>query len=196
MTDKTPVVDSKRFNLLDLRNIAPSIGNLFKVPAAPAINSMQFDVTSFGFAPVTAPALVPTETVPPAAPVLAPVAALALSTKTSLQGKTLFGSNKADINAQGGAALDQLATTLEVMDYDLVITVGHTDSVGSDAFNQKLSEQRAAGVRSYLISKGVDASRIQSQGRGEKEPLASNATAQGRAQNRRVEIEVTGHEKP
>ena len=78
----------------------------------------------------------------------------------------------------------------------MVITRGYTDSVGSTAFNQKLSEQRAAAVRSYLVGKGVDASRIQSQGRGEKEPVATNATAQGQAQNRRVEIEVMGHENP
>ena len=70
-----------------------------------------------------------------------------------------------------------------------------TRPVGSDACDQKLSKQRAAEVRSYLVGKGVEATRIKSEGWGEREPIASNATAQGRAQNRRVEIEIIGQEK-
>jgi len=135
--------------------------------------------------PVPAPAPVPVTVAPPAN----------LPLKTSIQAETLFDFDKVDIKDLGRAALDQLAQKLLAMDYDVVITLGHTDSVGSDAYNQKLSEQRAAAVRSHLIGKGVDAARIKSEGRGEKEPIASNDTAQGRAQNRRVEIEVTGHGK-
>ena len=78
----------------------------------------------------------------------------------------------------------------------MVITVGHTDSVGSKSYNQALSAQRASAVLSYLVGKGVDAARMKSEGRGESQPVASNATAQGRAQNRRVEIEVTSYENP
>ena len=118
-----------------------------------------------------------------------------LPAKTTIQAETLFDFGKADIKDEGKAALDQLAQKLLVMDYEVVITLGHTDSVGGNAYNQKLSEQRAAAVRSHLIGKGVDAARIKSEGRGEKEPMASNATPQGRAQNRRVEIEIVGQEK-
>jgi outer membrane protein OmpA-like peptidoglycan-associated protein len=65
---------------------------------------------------------------------------------------------------------------------------GHTDWVGSDEYNQKLSDSRAASVMNYLISKGVDASRIKSKGYGESTPIADNKTAAGRAKNRRVEL--------
>jgi outer membrane protein OmpA-like peptidoglycan-associated protein len=69
--------------------------------------------------------------------------------------------------------------------------IGHTDSVGSDAFNQKLSEQRAASVVSFLLSQGVAADKLSSEGRGESEPVDSNDTDAGRAKNRRVEIHLT-----
>jgi len=71
-----------------------------------------------------------------------------------------------------------------------VIAVGHTDSVGSDAYNQRLSLARAESVKAYLVSKGVDRQRIRTEGRGESQPVADNATAEGRAKNRRVDIEV------
>ena len=172
----------------------------------------KFDESNFGFAPVTAPAQAPaprppeaaapvaeaiTEAAPQAAPVPAPVAPpVDLPPKTTIQAEALFDFGKADIKDQGRGALDQLAQKLLAMDYDVVITIGHTDSVGSDAFNQKLSEQRASAVRSYLVGKGVDATRVKSQGRGEKEPIASNATNEGRALNRRVEIEVSAGANP
>ena len=74
----------------------------------------------------------------------------------------------------------------------MVIAVGHTDSVGSDAYNQKLSVRRAEAVKAYLVSKGIEQNRVYTEGKGETQPVASNATRQGRAQNRRVEIEVVG----
>ena len=172
----------------------------------------KFDESNFGFAPVTAPAQAPaprppeaaapvaeaiTEAAPQAAPVPAPVAPpVDLPPKTTIQAEALFDFGKADIKDQGRSALDQLAQKLLAMDYNVVITIGHTDSVGSDTYNQKLSEQRAAAVRSYLVSKGIDAARIKSEGRGEKEPIASNATNEGRALNRRVEIEVSAGANP
>jgi len=72
-----------------------------------------------------------------------------------------------------------------------VAVEGHTDSVGSDAYNQKLSERRAQAAVDYLVSQGVDASRLQPTGYGESKPMASNDTADGRAQNRRVDLVVT-----
>jgi OOP family OmpA-OmpF porin len=71
-----------------------------------------------------------------------------------------------------------------------VIAEGHTDSIGSDAYNQKLSEQRAESVRRYLVNGGIEAGRISTEGFGESRPVASNQTADGRAQNRRVELRV------
>ena len=76
-----------------------------------------------------------------------------------------------------------------------MIAIGHTDSIGADAYNQKLSVRRAESVKSYLVSKGVEPNRIYTEGKGEKQPVASNKTADGRQKNRRVEIEVIGTRK-
>ena len=74
---------------------------------------------------------------------------------------------------------------------DLKLAIdGHTDDVGNDAFNQKLSENRAAAVKAYLVKKGVDESRLESVGHGETEPVADNKTAAGRQKNRRVELKL------
>ena len=73
-----------------------------------------------------------------------------------------------------------------------LIAVGHTDSVGSDSYNQRLSIRRSEAVKSYLVSKGVEKNRVYTEGKGEKQPVADNKTAEGRAKNRRVEIEVVG----
>ena len=70
--------------------------------------------------------------------------------------------------------------------------MGHTDSVGSDAYNQKLSVKRADSVKAYLVSKGIEKNRVYTEGKGEKQPVADNKTAAGRSKNRRVEIEVVG----
>jgi OOP family OmpA-OmpF porin len=73
-----------------------------------------------------------------------------------------------------------------------VIAIGHTDSIGSNAYNQKLSLRRASAVKAYLVSKGIEANRIYTEGKGETQPVADNRTKEGRAKNRRVEIEVVG----
>jgi OOP family OmpA-OmpF porin len=78
---------------------------------------------------------------------------------------------------------------------EVIIAVGHTDSVGSDAYNQKLSVRRAEAIKAYLVSKGIEKNRIYTEGKGEKQPVADNKTAEGRAKNRRVEIEVVGTRK-
>ena len=74
----------------------------------------------------------------------------------------------------------------------MVIAVGHTDSVGTDKYNNKLSQRRADAVKAYLVSKGIEPNRIYTEGKGEKQPVADNKTSEGRAKNRRVEIEVVG----
>ena len=78
-------------------------------------------------------------------------------------------------------------STLEV-----IIAIGHTDSIGSDAYNLKLSVRRAEAVKAYLVSKGIEPNRIYTEGKGKAQPIADNRTAEGRAKNRRVEIEVVG----
>ncbi|QNK73192.1 OmpA family protein [Variovorax sp. PAMC28562] len=164
----------------------------------------KFDETGLGFAsaggePAAAKpvdAITAANEAARAMPVIAPAPlTLALPAKTTLQAETLFDFGKSAIKAESQQALHALASQIKATDYDVVITIGHTDSAGSQDFNQSLSEQRANAVRAYLIAHGVDAARIRSEGKGEKEPIASNATAQGRAQNRRVEIEVLGQEK-
>ena len=70
----------------------------------------------------------------------------------------------------------------------VVVVEGHTDSIGSDAYNMKLSQRRANTVRDYMVKKGISPSRIKTEAFGETKPIASNKTAEGRAQNRRVEI--------
>ena len=74
----------------------------------------------------------------------------------------------------------------------MVIAIGHADSIGTDAYNQALSVRRADAVKAYLQSKGLEANRVYTEGKGEKQPIANNSTAEGRAKNRRVEIEVIG----
>ncbi|PZO31710.1 MAG: flagellar motor protein MotB, partial [Betaproteobacteria bacterium] len=81
------------------------------------------------------------------------------------------------------------------VDLNSVIAIGHTDSIGSDAYNQKLSERRAQAVKDYMVSKGVAADRIQIKGMGESQPVADNKTKEGRAKNRRVEIEFNATQK-
>lgn len=88
------------------------------------------------------------------------------------------------------ATLDRVAENLRQYPDSLIDVYGHTDSTGSDAFNQTLSENRARTVANYLTTQGVAASRIRSQGYGETMPVASNDTTEGRARNRRVEIKI------
>ena len=84
------------------------------------------------------------------------------------------------------AKLDELAVKSKQLKLEVILAVGHTDRIGSDAYNQKLSQRRAESVRQYLIGKGLPASRLDAIGKGESNPIADNATAEGRAQNRRV----------
>ena len=88
------------------------------------------------------------------------------------------------------ATLTQVAQSMNEYPNSLIDVYGHTDSTGSDAYNQTLSENRARTVANYLISQGVSAARIRSQGFGETLPVASNDTAEGRTKNRRVEIKI------
>ena len=124
------------------------------------------------------------------APVVAPTAS-----KVVLNADTFFDFDKATLKPEGKQVLDQVAQQAGSVNLETVIATGHTDSIGSEAYNQKLSERRADTVKQYLISKGVPADRIYAEGKGELQPVASNKTREGRAQNRRVEIEIVGTRK-
>jgi OOP family OmpA-OmpF porin len=88
--------------------------------------------------------------------------------------------------------LDDLVGKVKGINLEVIIAVGHTDNVGSDVYNQKLSVKRAESVKAYLVSKGIEKNRIYTEGKGEKQPVADNKTTEGRNKNRRVEIEVVG----
>jgi len=108
--------------------------------------------------------------------------------KVNLNSEVSFDFNKADIKPGFYGSLNKLASVVAKYNNTIVHIVGHTDDRGSDSYNQQLSERRALAVKDYLAANGVTASRIRTEGRGESEPRATNATPEGRAMNRRVEI--------
>lgn len=101
-----------------------------------------------------------------------------------------FDFNKSTLKPQFHHALDGVASTLSEYNQTLIEVLGHTDSVGSDAVNQRLSEQRAQSVSNYLTAHGVQSARIEARGVGKQFPIADNSTESGRAKNRRVEIRL------
>ena len=106
-----------------------------------------------------------------------------------------FDTNKSTLTTTAKANLDKLVTVFtEYPDTNIQI-YGYTDSSGADEYNLKLSEQRAASVKSYLAGKGLVSSRFNTSGLGEAEPIASNETAEGKSQNRRVEFAIVANEK-
>jgi len=139
-------------------------------------------------APITAaPVAAVPVVVPPPPPVKRTVA-------VTLGADATFDTGKADLKPEGRAKLDDVAAKLRdpSVSIDSMTVTGHTDNVGSAASNLKLSERRAEAVKTYLVGKGLDGSKIRTQGKGLTQPITDNKTPQGRAQNRRVEVEVTG----
>jgi len=122
----------------------------------------------------------------------APAAAGVSQSKITLQADTLYDFDKATLKPEGMATLDKIAKDLSKIKLEVIIAVGNTDSVGTDAYNMALGQRRAQSVKAYLVSKGVDGSRIYTESKGKSNPVASNATAEGRAKNRRTDIEVVG----
>jgi OmpA-OmpF porin, OOP family len=142
-------------------------------------------------APVVTP---PVVTTPPATVTTPPVvtAPPVLASKVTFAADAFFDFDKSVLKPEGKAKLDDLVGKVKAINLEVIIAVGHTDSVGSDAYNQKLSIRRAEAVKAYLVSKGIEKNRVYTEGKGEKQPVADNKTAEGRAKNRRVEIEVVG----
>jgi OOP family OmpA-OmpF porin len=143
------------------------------VPAAPA--------------PMPAPAAAAPAPAPAPAPVAPPAA-----TKVTYAADAFFDFDKSVLKPEGKAKLDDLVGKIKDINLEVIIAVGHTDAVGSDSYNQKLSVRRSEAVKAYLVSKGVEQNRVYTEGKGEKQPVADNKTGEGRAKNRRVEIEVVG----
>lgn len=131
----------------------------------------------------------------PAPVIVAAPAPVPVAEKVSFASEALFDFDQSTLKPQGKAALDQLLGQLTGMDLEVIVTVGHTDAVGSDAYNQKLSQRRAEAVKAYLVAQGVETSRVYTEGKGETQPVADNTSAAGRAKNRRVTVEVVGTRK-
>ena len=159
-------------------------------------------------AAMEAPAVVEAPPAPPAPPVVveappapaaaapakpaAPVAPAPTAVKVTFETDTFFAFDKSVLQPAGKAKLEDLVSKLQGTDIEVIVATGHTDSTGTDAYNQKLSMRRANAVKAFLVSKGLPAERVFTEGKGEKQPVASNKTAEGRAKNRRVEVEVVG----
>jgi len=110
------------------------------------------------------------------------------SLKLNVPSEVSFDFDRAEIKPAFRPTLDKVADILVRYDRSIVHVIGHTDSTGSDAYNQDLSERRARSVATYLAGRGVADSRLQTEGRGEREPRDTNTTAAGRQLNRRVEL--------
>ena len=144
-------------------------------------------------APAPAPAARPAPPPPAAAaPAPAPAPQPPAATKVTYAADAFFDFDKSVLKPEGKAKLDDLVGKVKGINLEVIIAVGHTDSIGTDAYNQKLSVRRAEAVKAYLVSKGIEKNRVYTEGKGEKQPVADNKTAEGRAKNRRVEIEVVG----
>ncbi|MDO8958143.1 MAG: OmpA family protein [Rhodocyclaceae bacterium] len=153
------------------------------------------------------PDLAKKEEAPKAAPAAAPAPAPApapkpAAKKVTLAADALFDFDKAVLRAEGKAKLDKLAADIKGIKLEVIIAVGHADRIGKDAYNQKLSERRAAAVKDYLVGKGVEANRVYSEGKGEKQPVTGDKCGKSVVKSkklieclqpdRRVEIEVIG----
>ena len=132
---------------------------------------------------------------PPArlrSPAPAAIAPVPSSEKVTYAADAFFDFDKAILKPEAKTKLDDLVSKTKEINLEVIIAVGHTDGVGTDAYNDKLSVRRAESIKAYLTSKGLEANRVYTEGKGKKQPVADNKTAEGRAKNRRVEIEVVG----
>ena len=167
----------------------------------PATAAVGCDGALVRAAPAPAPAARPAPPPPAAAPAPAPAPRAAApapapqppaATKVTYAADAFFDFDKAVLKPEGKAKLDDLVGKIQGINLEVIIAVGHTDAVGNDAYNQSLSVRRAESVKAYLVTKGIEKNRVYTEGKGEKQPVADNKTAEGRAKNRRVEIEVVG----
>ena len=184
--DGAIVIEPKAASVNSQNSAASS--NAPQVEQAPAAKQApsQADAPGLQPAPASASSSAPSPAAAPAA---------AVSSKVTYAADAFFNFNKSVIKPEAKAKLDDLVDKIKAVNLEVIIAVGHTDAVGSDAYNQKLSMRRSNAVKAYLINKGVDKTRIYTEGKGEKQPVADNGTKEGRSKNRRVEIEVVGARK-
>jgi OOP family OmpA-OmpF porin len=148
---------------------------------------------------VCEPKAVPAPVAPARAPAAAPV-----QTKEAISADALFDFDKAVLRPEGKARLDDVLAQASRLALEVVIAVGHTDRFGSDAYNQKLSERRAAAVKDYLVGKGIPANRVYTEGKGKKQPVTQPGDCKGPKSakviqclqpDRRVDIEIIGNRR-
>jgi OmpA-OmpF porin, OOP family len=158
--------------------------------------------------PASTPECEPVAAAAPAAKVIEPAPLpVAVATpapareRITLDADALFDFNKSTLRPAGKAALDEFASKTKSLDPEMINAVGHTDRLGSEAYNQRLSERRVEAVKAYLVSQGIDANRIHTEGRGETQPITKAGDCEGGKRaaviaclqpDRRVEIEVVG----
>jgi OOP family OmpA-OmpF porin len=143
--------------------------------------------------PPAAPRVAPATPAPaPVAPPPPPPPPKPTSEKVTFAADAFFDFDKSVVKPEAKAKLDDLVAKTQGIALEVVIAVGHTDSVGGDGYNQKLSTSRANAIKDYLVGKGIEKNRVYTEGKGEGQPVADNKTKEGRAKNRRVEIEVVG----
>ena len=140
-------------------------------------------------APPPPPAPAPVAPPPPPAP---PAPPAPVSEKVTFAADAFFDYAKSDVKPEAKAKMDDLVSKIQGVNLEVIIAVGHTDSTGNAELNNKLSVARAENVKNYLVSKGIEKNRVYTEGKGDKQPVADNKTNEGRAKNRRVEIEVVG----
>jgi OOP family OmpA-OmpF porin len=130
----------------------------------------------------------------PAGPAAAPAAPPPppAASKVTFAADAFFDFDKSVLKPEGRAKLDDLVSKIRDVNLEVIIAVGHTDSIGTPQYNQRLSVRRAEAVKAYLVTKGIERNRVYTEGKGESQPVADNRTKEGRAKNRRVEIEVVG----
>ena len=179
----------------------PKIGNLCWRTGywTPATANCECDAPIVGAAcnppPPPPPVVVappPPPPPPPADKPKPPPPPAVVAQKVTFAADAFFDFNKSVLKPEAKAKLDDLTGKLKGISLEVIIAVGHTDAIGGEAYNQKLSVRRAEAVKAYLVSKGIEPNRVYTEGKGKKQPVADNKTAEGRAKNRRVEIEVVG----
>lgn len=147
--------------------------------------------------PAPVAAMAPPPPAPPAAPPAPPPAPRAaapapVSEKVTFAADTFFDFDKYVLKPEGRAKLTDLVEKTKGINLEVVIAVGHTDSIGPDSWNFPLSVRRANAVKDFLVASGIEKNRIYTEGKGPSQPVADNKTREGRAKNRRVEVEVVG----
>lgn len=184
------VQDSQGIIVRDPYGLCWHTGFWTSADAVPGCDGVPFKPVSVP-ARVVVPVAAPAPIVPVPVPAATPKPMMTLE-KITFSADTLFDLNKSTLKPAAKVKLDDLLSKLSGAQLQQVIATGYTDSTGKISYNQKLSERRAAAVQAYLVSKQVASGQIRIEGKGEAQPVASNKTRAGRAQNRRVVIEVLG----